>query len=67
MKYLTHELSPCSIYGLEQFGYKCNICNVILYFSIQGNYYLIRNDINYIESDVFLFTCNEWIIKKIID
>jgi len=68
MKYLTHKLSQCHIYGTNNTSdYKCDVCGVILYLNSMGNYKLITNNGNNVKSNIFLLTCDEWIIRKIIE
>jgi len=64
IKYLTHELKEIKNYG-SFYDFKCTICNVCLFQSSTGTYYLIEN--NKTDDEFFLLTCDEVIIKNIIE
>jgi len=68
MKYLTHQLSQCKIYGFNKnYDFKCDICDIMLYQDMNGNYYLITKNGTKVENTISFVTCDEWIIRKIID
>jgi len=67
-KYLTHTLNPTKIYGpYNDHDYKCNICGVYLLEDYFGKFLLITNNGNDVEDDKFSLTCDEWIIRNIIE
>jgi len=66
IQYLTHKLKPYGKFG-HHFDFKCEICNVCLFQSSNTYFYLINNDGSTFDVKNFLLTCNEWIIKNIID
>lgn len=62
-KYLTHELIQLKAYGND---FKCKICGVMLY-QFFGKYYLIYPDDTTENIMNFQLTCDEWIIKNILE
>ena len=67
MKYLTHQLSQCKIYGADNiYDYKCDICGVYL-LKNHSEFYLITDNGNNVKLTEFVLTCDEVIIKKIIE
>lgn len=81
MKYLTHELveAPEWPNGRQDKMFKCLFCNVLLYSnkgcenSTLNEFYLTTAETTYdktnynIHNGKFQFTCNEFIIKEIIE
>lgn len=64
IQYLDHQLIP--IAPIEDINdFKCINCGVILYQSSNKNYYFIGEGKT--EPYKFLYTCDEWIIKNIIE
>lgn len=64
IKYLTHELIRIDPYD-DIFDYRCKNCNVILYQTSNMKYFYIHEKPRSIYE--FFYTCDEWIIKNIIE
>lgn len=68
MDYLSHKLKPHIFFGYEDAeDFKCDICGVCLAYC-NYKYYLMDND-GFVQDylNEFKLTCNEWIIKNILE
>jgi len=67
-KYLTHQLIKHAFEGYDSYqDFTCEICGVYL-CKMDSIYFLLKDDgSDTLDEDEFLLTCNQFIIKKIIE
>jgi hypothetical protein len=66
MKYLNHNLTEYSKYDHYHFDYTCVVCGIVLYKRNDYTYLLVEDD-NVIDEFACTLTCEEYMIKSIIE
>lgn len=67
ISFLTHNLILLTKYNNQTRDYICTKCAIELFHSNNNVFFIIKNNGSSIENDCCSLTCNEYIIKSIIE